>query len=133
MRLWVVRRGGDAEQNLLTPAWEARLPLLTAYAVGPRGKQPVSASGLTLSRRGILVTAFGGDLYGAQTLLRLWEQAGKAGDCVVQLPAGCPAAQALPVNLRGEPAGAPLPIRNHAFTVHLDAFAPASFVLEGLR
>ena len=133
VRLWVVRRGGDAEQNLLTPAWEARLPLLTAYAVGPRGKQPVSASGLTLSRRGILVTAFGGDLYGAQTLLRLWEQAGKAGDCVVQLPAGCPAAQALPVNLRGEPAGAPLPIRNHAFTVHLDAFAPASFVLEGLR
>ena len=43
VRLWVVR-GGDAEKNIITPSWEARLPLIAAYANGPRGKLPVEKS-----------------------------------------------------------------------------------------
>jgi len=45
-------------------------------------------------------------------------------------PADFHATRALPVNLRGEPAGEAGPIRNGSFAFQLGAFAPASFRLE---
>ena len=45
---------------------------------GSRGNLPVTKSGLKLSQRGVLVTLFGPDPYSDRTLLRVWEQAGKA-------------------------------------------------------
>jgi hypothetical protein len=129
VRLWVVR-GGNPEQNLITPSWEARLPLLAAYAEGEGGKLPAKKSGLKVSRQGVLVTLFGPDAYSDQTLLRVWEQAGNPGSLTVTLPADFAATRAMPVNLRGEPAGDAVRIRNHAFTFKLAAFAPASFRLE---
>lgn len=129
VRLWVVR-GGDAEKNIITPSWEAREPLVAAYADSSRGKLPVTQAGLKLSRRGVLVTLFGPDPYSKKTLLRVWEQAGKSGSLAVSLPADCPAMKAVPVNLRGEPAGEPVEIRDGSFAFKLGAFAPASFRLE---
>lgn len=129
VRLWVVR-GGDAEKNIITPSWEARLPLIATIGDGPRGKLPVVKTGLQLSRRGVLVTLFGPDPYSDQTLLRVWEQAGQAGSLTVTLPADFRATRAVPVNLRGEPAGDAVKIRNAAFSFKLGAFAPASFRLE---
>jgi len=129
VRLWVVR-GGDAEKNLITPSWEARLPLIAVYNDGQKGKLPLSENGLKLSRRGVLVTLFGPDPYSDKTLLRVWEQAGKSGSLTVTLPSGLSATQAVPVNLRGEPAGNPLKIHNHEFSFKLSAFAPASFRME---
>lgn len=129
VRLWVVR-GGDAEKNIITPSWEAREPLIAAYADGARGKLPVTKSGLKLSRRGVLVTLFGPDPYSHKTLLRVWEQAGQSGSLTVNLPADFHAAKAVPVNLRGEPAGDAVKIRSDAFSFKLGAFAPASFRLE---
>jgi hypothetical protein len=129
VRLWTIR-GDNAEKNLITPAWEARTPLVVAYDNGPRGKLPVPKTGLTLSRRGVLVTNFGPDPYGDQTLLRVWEQAGNSGSLTVKLPADLHATRAVPVNLRGEPAGDAVKIRSGSFTFKLAAFAPASFRLE---
>ena len=129
VRLWVVR-GGDAEKDLITPSWEARLPLIAAYGSGPRGKLPVLKTGLKLSRRGVLVTLFGPDPYSDKTLLRVWEQAGHSGKLTVNLPVDFPASRAVPVNLRGEPAGDPMTIRHSSFASQLGAFAPASFRLE---
>ncbi len=129
VRLWVVR-GGDTEKNLITPAWEARAPLLAAFSDGSRGSLPVTKAGLQLSRRGVLATNFGPDPYSAKTLLRVWEQAGNSGSLTVRLPADFQAARAVPVNLRGEPAGAPVKITGGKFTFKLGAFAPASFQLE---
>ncbi len=129
VRLWVAR-GGNAASNLLTPAWEAREPLEAAYSDGPRGTLPLTKAGLTLSRPGVLVTLFGPDPYSDRTLVRVWELAGQAGPLTVTLPGDFPAAHALPVNLRGEPAGAPVSVQSHAFTCELGAFAPASFRLE---
>ena len=129
VRLWVVR-GGDAESNILTPSWEARLPLVAAWENGPRGKLPIAKSGLTLSRRGVQVTLFGPDSYSDKPLLRVWEQAGNAGALTVTLPADFPATRALPVNLRGEPAGDAVAVQNGGFSFPLPAFAPASFRLE---
>jgi len=75
------------------------------------------------------VTAFGANPDGRGTLLRVWEQGGTAGALTVTLPAGAAFGHAQPVSLRGEPAVAALPIRDHAFTLALGAYAPASFVL----
>ena len=56
-----------------------------------------------LSRRGVLVTAYGDDPEGNPgTLLRVWEQSGLSGNLVVTLPHGLKATRATPVNLRGE-------------------------------
>jgi hypothetical protein len=129
VRLWVVR-DKNAEKNLITPSWEARLPLLAAYGHGPHGKLPVTTTGLKLSRRGVLVTLFGPDPYSDKTLLRVWEQAGNIGSLTVDLPADFLATRAVPVNLRGERAGDFVKIRNGNFTFNLGAFAPASFRLE---
>ena len=129
VRLWVVR-GGNAEKNIITPSWEIREPLVASYSDGPRGKLPVVKTGLQLSRRGVLVTLFGPDPYSDKTLLRVWEQAGHAGLLTVNLPADFSATRAMPVNLRGEPAGDAVKIRNSAFSFKLGAFAPASFRME---
>jgi len=129
VRIWAVH-GGDNERNLITPSWEARMPLTAAFADGPGGKLPATESGLALSRRGVLVTNFGPDPYSEHTLLRVWEQAGVSGKLTVTLPAGLKATKALPVNLRGEPAGAAIPISAATFTIDLPAYAPASLVLK---
>ena len=129
VRLWVVR-GGETEQDLITPSWEARLPLVAAYGSGPGGKLPRVKTGLKLSRRGVLVTLFGADPYSDKTLLRVWEAAGRAGSLTVTLPADFNAGYVVPVNLRGEPAGDPVRLRNQAFTFKLGAFAPAGFRFE---
>jgi hypothetical protein len=115
--------------DLVAPAWEARVPLLAAVAGGPGGKMPVKQAGLRVSRPGILVTAFGQNPDGAGTLLRLWEQVGQGGACVVTLPASMKVRTARPVNLRGEPAGPPLRIHGNQLTFSMRAFAPSTFVL----
>ena len=130
VRLWVVRRRHDDEKNLITPSWEARAPLQAAYADGPGGALPRTASGLEVSRPGVLVTSFGADPCGGKLLLRLWEVAGESGKLTVKLPAGLSAATATPVDLRGVPNGKPVKILNGSFKFNLPAFAPASFVLD---
>jgi hypothetical protein len=128
VRLWPVAQGANLAEALVAPAWEARLPLLAAAAAGPAGSLPPTQGGLQLSRAGVLVTAFGPNPDGAGTLLRVWEQAGVAGPLTVTVPGKSGSAR--PVNLRGEPLGAPLPVRDGALTVTLKAYAPASFLLQ---
>lgn len=130
VRLWVTIEGSDQARDLIDPSWEARLPLLAALADGPGGKLPETQAGVGLSRSGILVTAFGQNPDGAGTLLRLWEQAGKSGECGVRLPAELGVRSAQPVNLRGQPDGPPIEVRNGAFTAPLHAYAPGSFLLQ---
>ena len=129
VRLWA-NDCANAERALITPSLEARYPLLAAVAEGPAGQQPPAQRGLELSRKGVLVTAFGANPDGGDTVLRLWEYAGSSGACRVQLPAGMGAKSAQPVDLRGCPAGKPIAIKQGAFSASLKAFAPSSFVLQ---
>jgi len=117
VRLWTFSKNA----NFIPSALEARLPLQAVVADGPAGKLPAKQTGLSVSRRGVLVTAY------TPTLLRVWEQAGVSGYLVVT---GLHAKTATPVNLRGEKAGVPLPINAGKFMFHLGAYAPASFLLE---
>jgi hypothetical protein len=105
-----------------------RTPLLAAVADGPGGKLPASHAGLSVSRPGVLVTAFGQNPDGKGTLLRLWDQSGEAADLEVTVPGNFKTA--IPVNLRGQKAGAPLPIQGGKLRCKMRAFAPVSFVLD---
>jgi hypothetical protein len=103
------------------------------------GKLPASAAGITISKgqgaalgRGLLLTAFGRNPYGDGTLLRLWEQAGNAATCTIQLPAGMKARTAQLCNLRGETTGPSLPIsESGTFNVPIRSMAPTSVILLG--
>ena len=116
--------------ELAVPGWEARVPLLAGAASGPAGTLPPAQGGLSVSRPGVLVTAFGTDPDGPGTLLRVWEQTGQTGQIILTLPAGARFETASPVNLRGERTGAAVPIREGKLTLTLRAFAPASYVLN---
>jgi len=93
VRLWAISHYG-AEPSLITPSLEARYPLLAAAADGAPGPLPSTRRGLELSRKGILVTAFGANPDGSGTLLRLWEYAGQSGAVRVRLPDGTDIKQA---------------------------------------
>ncbi|NLH41994.1 MAG: hypothetical protein GX448_09140 [Planctomycetes bacterium] len=129
IRLWAFDRF-DARSSLITPALEARYPLMAASAQGKAGALPLSQTGLELSARGTLVTAFGPNPDGPGIVLRLWECAGQMDPCRVRLPKAFDIENVQPVNLRGEPSGEPLPVRRGEFTANLTAFAPASFVIS---
>jgi hypothetical protein len=118
----------DAATSLITPPLEMRYPVQTATVDAPAGKLPATATGLAVSRKGALVTAFGSNPDGEGTLLRVWEEAGKTGDLTVTIPGGF--TTATPVNLRGEVTGEPLKIAGGKLTFPLPAHAPASFILK---
>jgi alpha-mannosidase len=130
VRLWTFDAKTPAEAVMAMPALEARNPLLAVAATGAGDKLPSEETGLTVSRKGATVTAFGQNPDGPGTLLRVWEMAGVSGEISVKLPAAAKFKTAQPVNLRGEKAGVPVQIRNREFTFNLGGFAPASFVLE---
>jgi alpha-mannosidase len=129
LRLWSFAKYEPASA-LITPSLEARSPLQVAVANGRGGQLAPAQEGLGLDRKGVLVTAFGPNPNGSGTLLRLWELAGKSAPCLVRLPAGLKAKSVQPVDLRGRPSGAALPVKDNSFETPLRAFAPASFVLE---
>jgi hypothetical protein len=128
VRVWPTAKDATTAEALIVPAWEARLPLLAAAADGPAGSLPPTQSGLQLSRKGVLVTAFGPNPDGEGTVLRVWEQAGVTNELTVTLPGNF--RSATPVTLRGEALGEPLPVRDCVLTFPLKAYAPASFILK---
>jgi hypothetical protein len=129
VRVWSFEKY-DPESSLVTPSWEARLPFLSDAYCRKTGRLPASQAGLQLSRKGVLVTAFGANPDGEGTLLRLWEETGKGGPCRVTLPKGMPVSSAQPCDLRGRPLGAAVPVRDGAFDAALEPFAPESFILK---
>ena len=120
----------DAASALITPSLEMRYPVHTASANTQRGKLPVQQRGLSVSRPGVMITAFGSNPDGVGTLLRVWEQAGVSGKLIVELPEGNKMTKATPVNLRGEKIGDSLSVQDDKLTFELGAYAPLSFLLE---
>ncbi len=123
VRIWF----GD---QLAVPALETLLPLMASAGPGARGTLPPSQSGITVSRPGVLVTAFKKMRSGKGVLLRVWEVAGQSGKVTVQLPHGSAIRVARPVDLRGNELGQPMEVRRGWLEFALNAFAPASFELE---
>ena len=128
VRLWTFDAKTAPDAIMATPALEARNPLLAVATTGPGGKLPAEQSGVSVSRKGVLVTAFGANPDGPGTLLRVWEMAGVSGQLTITIPGKF--TSATPVNLRGEVAGQPLPIKSGKLALRLPNYAPASFALQ---
>jgi hypothetical protein len=64
-----------------------------------------------------------------QTHFRNWT-GDSGGPLTVKLPAGLNAAEAQPVNLRGQKTGQAMPITDGKLNFSLPAYAPASFILH---
>ncbi len=128
VRVWPKHKDEQTIVNMTVKSWEARVPLLVGEAEGEAGKLNTKMQGLTISRTGILVTAFGNNPDGDGTVLRLWEQAGISGQCTVTLPEGKKVKSVQPVNLRGVKEGLPIEVKNGKFSFNLNKYVPASFV-----
>jgi alpha-mannosidase len=128
VRIWATDNLKDS--SLVNTAIEARNPVLVGMSESSAGKLPSTAKGLELSRNGIRMTTFSQNGSGGSSILRLWEVAGESGNVTVILPAGAKFTSAQPINLRGVVEGKPIAIRNDKFIFRLDAYAPASFVLQ---
>jgi hypothetical protein len=119
----------DGERSIITPSEELRVPLLADFAPGGNGSMPVSAKGIELSMKGVLVTAFGKNPYGDGLILRLWEQSGNSGRCTVSLPEGLNGKIVIPVNLRGEVTGKVFEIVDSEIVLDITGYKPYSFVI----
>jgi hypothetical protein len=131
VRLWAVD-GGEVERDLITPSWETRNRAVAATFDGSAGKLPPAQSGLELSEKGVLVTAFQAFRNGNGILLRLWEQAGDDRECHVRLPAGLEVTRAQPCDLRGQVIGDPIAVRRGSLNVPVKKYAPVSLALDRL-
>jgi hypothetical protein len=129
VRIWTFDKFSP-ESSLYTPAMETRIPLLAACSTVKHGNLPNKQQGISLSRKGVAVTAFGPNPDGKGIILRVWEQGGTKGRLEVTLPTGTKFSIAQPVNLRGEKQGSPFEIKDCKFSFNLQAYAPASFILK---
>jgi alpha-mannosidase len=128
VRVWTFDKNCTPANALQVPSFEARTPLLVAKAEGKGGTLPLSQNGITLSRKGIEISALKQE--GEGILLRMWEQSGISGNCTVKLPDGIKVSTVQPVNLRGEKQGEAIKVLDSSFTVNLGKYAPASFILN---
>ena len=121
----------DPETNFITPSEETRSPLKGVFYDGPAGPRELSQQGITLSRRGVLLTAFKPLTDPEGMLLRLWEQSGQNGSCLITLPAGSGFTMAYKCNLRDEIIESEgIPIENQSFQIDIQANQPVSFILK---
>lgn len=129
VRIWSLEEG-QADESLTVTALEARYPLLAGVVDAAAGSLPPAQEGLSVSRKGTLVTAFKDDPNAGGTLLRLWELAGGRGACELRLPTALQHATLKTVNLRGElvPSGGDSPAAPGAKSVQLTPFAPVSLL-----
>lgn len=131
VRIWTIGKNENTTENIAIKSWEARMPLLSITTSGIGTKLPREKSGISVSRKGILVTAFGADPDSNRgTLLRIWEQAGIKGKVTINLPGEMSVKYATPVNLRGEITGQKIEVKNNLFSTDLTSFGPASFILN---
>lgn len=129
VRLWPIGKGAETVADLAQNGWETRLPLLTGVADGKAENLPTAKTGITISRTGVLVTAYGDNPDGDGIILRLWEQAGISGKCTVNLGKGNNVKAVIPIDLRGNIKDKKIAVSNGVFSFNLGKYAPASFLL----
>jgi hypothetical protein len=123
--------GYDPEKSLITPSEETRVPLYAIHLDGTKGTCPLTNQGLALSRKGVLVTAYGKNRDGEGTILRLWEQSGSEVECNISLPPGSKFKMAAECDLRGELTEShEIKITDGQFTASMKANKPATFILK---
>ena len=129
VRLWAL----DSEridQSLVVGALEARYPLCAAVTDGPGGPLPTMRQGVRVSSPGVLVTALGTNPDGDGTLVRLWDHAGRPGECTIDIPAALAAQSARLVDLRGSRLDLPVLQASDTLSVTIRPMAPVSLIFD---
>jgi alpha-mannosidase len=129
VRLWAL----DSEridQSLVVGALEARYPLCAAVTDGPGGPLPTMRQGVRVSCPGVLVTALGTSPDGDGTLVRLWDHAGRPGECTIDVPAALAAQSARHVDLRGSRLDVPVLQASDTLSVTIKPMAPVSLIFD---
>jgi hypothetical protein len=116
--------------DITIPSKEVMAPLVAAISSTKTGILPENNSGINISMKGVWITAFGPNPDGEGTLLRLWEQSGKCGDCKIELPGNSSFTTAIPCDLRGQAVQKELIISNNQFSADVHAYQPLSFILK---
>lgn len=129
VRIWSIS-SADYEESLVTPSRETRNQLVAACSDRTDGTQPLQKEGVKLSAKGVEVTAFGPNIDGEGTILRLWEQSGKDQKVTVTLPEELKATMVIPVDLRGQQTGKAIKVTNHQFEIEIGKNAPFTVLLE---
>jgi hypothetical protein len=126
--LWAYNKY-DPEESFITPSEETRVPLKGAFYEGPEGNSPLVQEGISLSRKGILLTACKEE--GNDTLLRLWEQSGRDGPCEISFPEDHGYQKAYSCNLRGEIIDASgIEFSGNTLQVTFKAYEPKTLLLK---
>lgn len=119
----------DSEKVFITPSEETRVPLQGVFYEGKAGKHPLFQNGISLSKKGVLITAFYNNKN--SKVLRLWEQAGKSGTCEVKLIKGSGFQRAYPCDLRNKIVDSQgIEIVDDSFSCTINANQPLSFILK---
>ncbi len=119
----------DSEKVFITPSEETRVPLKAVFYEGSKGTSPLVQEGISLNRKGILLTAFKKE--DESKLLRLWEQAGNSGVVDINLIQKSNYKKAYLCNLRGEIIDAKgIDILNNSFQFDIKAYQPVTFILK---
>lgn len=128
VRLWTLTPSNN-NWDLVGRSLEAltNCPVVVTDKVG--GNLPQEQAGIHILRKGVVLTAFGDNPEGDGILLRVWEQIGDSGECMVELPKSCSFKKAIPVDLRGAIIGEPIPIIDLKLNFKLDKYSPKSFIL----
>ena len=129
VRIWTFDQYAN-ENSLYTPAMETRVPLQVACSKVKNGKLPLTQPGISLSRKGVALSAFGPNPDGEGIVLRVWEQAGTGGELKVELPEEFTYESVQAVDLRGRPLNNTFQAEGNSLTFDLNAYAPASFVFK---
>ncbi len=129
VRIWAVDEY-DSCEDLTSSCWEGRCRLEAGFFDGQAGHLRASQSGIEVSRKGVLLTAFGPNPDGQGLVLRLWEEGGRDGECTVTLPGGLQVDEVQPCDLRGRAVGEPIDVRDGKFSFRLGHFATFSVILK---
>ena len=130
IRVWTVGAKVQPNQALQIPGWESRMPLQAVRGTIENGSTTGTLHGIEVSTPGVIVSAFGKDPINQRLRLRLWNMTETHHTTTVQLPAGMKATSVQPTDLRGQPTGDTIPVKQGQFTIGIDRFAPASFVIQ---
>ena len=121
----------NVQKTFITPSEETRVLLNGVFYDGKKGAAPLSQKGISLSKKGILITAYGKNRDGDGTVLRLWEKTGEKGQVKITLPKGSNFKKAYSCNLRGEIIdNKEINITNNTFETEINVYQPLSFILK---
>ena len=129
VRLWSTDDYDDGG-DLFAPSLASRVPLEAAMVDAPVGPLPISQGGIKVSHANVRLSALVKNHNGEGILLRLWEQGGNNTTFMLEFPKAMKVTSLQPCNLRGEPWGQTIKVKNNKLQLTINGFSPLSFLTD---